>query len=185
MDRRRSSRVRTDPFRVFLNEGYVFDSGGIHMRSHVGRAPPPAAGPLAGLPVGGPGRPPRSRGTAPQSCCRSDYLSQAHSPFLNIPYDARHERLFLAFIAGLSAFGLEYRPECDDRQQQADQCQDDFGVQISLHFFCPSISTHYPGALCLPGTARVAPARGPLDRVRRAATMKVFNVHQRCSRRSP
>ena len=67
-----------------LQKGYVLDSGGIHMRSHVGRAPPPATGPRAGLPVGGPGRPPRSRGTAPQSCCRSDYLSQAHSPFLQI-----------------------------------------------------------------------------------------------------
>src|ERR1017187_3611553 len=46
--------------------------------SDVGRAPSPAAGPLAGLPVGG--RPPRSRGTAPPSRCQSDYLGQADTP---------------------------------------------------------------------------------------------------------
>ena len=46
----------------------------------MGRAPSPAAGPLAGLPAGGRGRPPRSRGTAPPSRCQSDYLSQADTP---------------------------------------------------------------------------------------------------------
>src|ERR1017187_8697479 len=46
--------------------------------SDVGRAPSPAAGPLAGLPAGG--RPPRSRGTTPPSRCQSDYLSQADTP---------------------------------------------------------------------------------------------------------
>src|ERR1019366_5181218 len=46
----------------------------------VGRAPSPAAGPLAGLPAGGRGCPPRSRGTAPQSRCQSDYQSQADTP---------------------------------------------------------------------------------------------------------
>src|ERR1019366_7394298 len=51
----------------------VLDSSGPRLWSQVGRGaraparppPSPAAGPLAGLPVGGRGRPPRSRGTAP------------------------------------------------------------------------------------------------------------------------
>jgi len=60
-------------------KGYVLDSGSPRLWRHVGRAPSPAAGPLAGLPAGGRGRPPRSRGTAPLSRCQS-YLSQAHSP---------------------------------------------------------------------------------------------------------
>ena len=53
--------------------------------SDVGRAPSSAAGPLAGLPAGGRGRPPRSRGTASPSRCQSgDYLSQAYTPLRQI-----------------------------------------------------------------------------------------------------
>jgi hypothetical protein len=61
--------------------GYALDSGSPGLRGHVGRAPSPAAGPLAGPPAGGRGRPPRSRGTAPPGRCQSDYLSQAHTQF--------------------------------------------------------------------------------------------------------
>src|ERR1017187_8049652 len=46
--------------------------------SDVGRAPSPAAGPLAGFPAGG--LPRRSGGTPPPSRCQSDYLSQADTP---------------------------------------------------------------------------------------------------------
>src|ERR1035441_6730591 len=46
--------------------------------------PPPPPRPPArrrgGLPAGGRGRPPRSRGTAPPNRCQSDYLSQADTP---------------------------------------------------------------------------------------------------------
>src|ERR1035437_9148169 len=65
---------------VMATKSYVLDSGSPRLWRHVGRAPSPAAGPLAGLPAGGRGRPPRSRGTAPLSRCQSAYLSQAHSP---------------------------------------------------------------------------------------------------------
>jgi len=33
----------------------------------------------------------------------------SESAFLNIPYDDRYKNLYLAFIAGLCAFGLEPR----------------------------------------------------------------------------
>jgi len=59
--------------------GYLLDSGCRHQWSSVGRAPSPAAGPLAGPPVGGRGRPPRSRGTAPQGRSQSRNLSQVNS----------------------------------------------------------------------------------------------------------
>lgn len=39
--------------------------------------------------------PPRRRGNRPRN-----------TVFLNIPYDKRHENLYLAYIAGLCGFGL-------------------------------------------------------------------------------
>src|ERR1019366_6932035 len=83
------------------------------------RAPSPAAGPLAGLPAGGLGRPPRSRGTAPPSRCQSDYLSQADTPLAEIGGDhgipvaprlaSAVSSLLLSRCQGHRESALEYR----------------------------------------------------------------------------
>jgi len=51
---------------------------------------------------------PGSFGTPEQgtSARRSAGADTRDNAFLNVPYDRRYERLYLAFIAGLSAFGL-------------------------------------------------------------------------------
>jgi hypothetical protein len=48
----------------------------------------------------------RARRAASARGGRSGPLRHARDAFLNVPYDKRYERLFLAFVAGLCGFGL-------------------------------------------------------------------------------
>src|ERR1035441_3440231 len=66
--------------------GYLLDSGSPRSVERCGAGALARGRPLAGLPAGGRGRPPRSRGTAPPSRCQSDYLSQADTPHVEFSY---------------------------------------------------------------------------------------------------
>jgi hypothetical protein len=48
----------------------------------------------------------RARRAASARGGRSGLLRHTRDAFLNVPYDKRYERLFLAFVAGLCGFGL-------------------------------------------------------------------------------